>query len=413
MVSMDEVLSYVQQIDPLWAVVLVAIALAVLVIVRLWGSSLAYLFAGVIAFGLIGAAATAAYYGYAYFEEQKRIAERRVLEERAEKLFSKAVAPDSVFACVDGSPVPAMLEACERSLFAEPQRVAAAVAIVTQRLNFLGEALAFASDRDPSYARRVAPMLNAVESDPYGFVAFALSVEHGCTHEACPRFSLFRDANRVRENMRSRRLEAYLIKYANEWRGADAPASVPPPVRTSSPVISVSPDPTPVPSEAAAKPEPAPAVAAEAAAKPSAAPATAIVVDPPAAALAPILTPPSGQNFAEPPRPAEAPRPAPAKAATVAAPKGETKEAKGEAKTDAKAEQKAAPRPATQAKAKVKSADPVSRPSSEPVAGLPRVVPSEYIREKEEKEEAAQQAAPRAAGAPTPISPPQQNFSGN
>jgi hypothetical protein len=41
------------------------------------------------------------------------------------------------------------------------------------------------------------------------------------------------------------------------------------------------------------------------------------------------------------------------------------------------------------------------------------VVPSEYIREKEEKEEAAQPAAPRAAGAPTPISPPQQNFSGN
>jgi hypothetical protein len=393
--SMDEVLAYLQQVDPLWAVVLVAIALAVLVIVRLWGSSLAFIFAGVIAFGLIGAIGAAGYYGYAYFEDQKRIAERRVLDERAEKLFSKSVEPDSVFACIDGSPAPAMLEACERNLFAEPQRVAAAVAIVTQRLNFLGEALAFASDRDPSYARRVAPMLNAVESDPYGFVAFALSVEHGCTHEACPRFGLFRDDKRVRENMRSRRLEAYLAKYSNEWRGSDAPAATAPAARTSSPTISVSPDPTPAPSEGAAKPQSTSAPASEAA-------AATIAVEPPAAALAPILTPPTGQGFSDPPRPAAA-------KAAAAAPKSEPK---GEAKGEAKAEQKTAPRPAQQAKAKAKSADPVSRPSSEPVGGLPRVVPSEYIRDKEEKEEAAAPPAPRA-GAPTPISPPQQNFSGN
>jgi len=406
--SMDEVLSYLQQVDPLWAVVLVAIALAVLVIVRLWGSSLAFIFAGVIAFSLIGAIGAAGYYGYAYFEDQKRIAGRLVLDARAEKLFSKAVEPDSVFACIDGSPVPAMLDACERNLFAEPQRVAAAVAIVTQRLNFLGEALAFASDRDPSYARRVAPMLNAVESDPFGFVAFALSVEHGCTHESCPRFGLFRDDKRVRENMRSRRLEAYLAKYSNEWRGSDAPAATAPAVRSSSPTISVSPDPTPAPSGAAAKPEPVSAPASKAAAAPSVTPA----VEPPAAAMAPILTPPSGQIFVDPPRATEAAKPTAAKA-TATAPKSEPKgEAKGEVKGEAKAEQKTAPRPAQQAKAKARSADPVSRPSSEPVGGLPRVVPSEYIRDKEEKEEAAPQPAPRA-GAPTPITPSQQNFSGN
>ncbi len=409
--SMDEVLSYLQQIDPLWAVVPVALALAVVVIVRLWGSSLAFVFAGLIAFGLVGAIAAAGYYGYAYFEDQKRIAERLVLDARAEKLFSKAVEPDSVFACIDGSPAPAMLDACERNLFAEPQRVAAAVAIVTQRLNFLGEALAFASDRDPTYARRVAPMLNAVEADPYGFVAFALSVEHGCTHEACPRFSLFRDDKRVRENMRSRRLEAYLAKYSNEWRGSAAPAIAAPAARSSSPTISVSPDSTPAPSEAAAKPEVITAPVGEAS-SPSTAPAATIAVEPPAAALAPILTPPTGQGFSNPP-PADAARPVSAKGATTAAAKGETKgEAKGEEKSEAKAEQKAPPRPAQQAKAKAKPTDPVSRPSSEPVGGLPRVVPSEYIRDKEEKEEAAPQPAPRA-GAPTPISPPQQNFTRN
>ena len=406
---MDEVLSYLQEVDPLWAVVPVAIALATLVVVRLWGPSLAYVFAGLIAFGLVGGVATAAYYGYVYFEDQRRLAERGALDERAEVLFSKSIEPDSVFACLDGSPAPAMLEACERSLFAEPQRVAAAVAIVTQRIAFLADALAFVAERDPSYERRVAAMRNAVESDPYGFVGFVLSVEHGCTHEACARFSLFRDDKRVRENMRTRRLEAYLAKYTNDWRGAPEASAASAPARTSAPVVSVSPDPAAAPesSEPASEPEAAPAA--------SAVPQATIVVAPPAAALAPILTPPTGQTFAEPARPAEAAaKQPPAKGATASVrsePKGD---AKAEAKTETKAEQKSAPRPAVQqSRAKAKQADPVSRPSSEPVAGLPRVVPSEYIRDAQEKEEAAAQPAPQAAGAPTPIFPPQQNFNGN
>ena len=110
---------------------------------------------------------------------------------------------------------------------------------------------------------------------------------------------------------------------------------------------------------------------------------------------------------------AEAAKPAPTKGG-AAAPRGEPKaETKGQSKADARAEPKSAPPPAQQAKAKTKQADPVSRRSSEPVGGLPRVVPSEYIREAEEKQEADAQPAPQAAGAPTPISPPQQNFTRN
>jgi hypothetical protein len=44
--------------------------------------------------------------------------------------------------------------------------------------------------------------------------------------------------------------------------------------------------------------------------------------------------------------------------------------------------------------------------ASEPVSGLPRVVPGDYVREREE----AQTDAAARPGAPTPISPPQQNF---
>jgi hypothetical protein len=50
--------------------------------------------------------------------------------------------------------------------------------------------------------------------------------------------------------------------------------------------------------------------------------------------------------------------------------------------------------------------------TNEPVAGLPRVVPRDYIRDKEEQEPPAQASSqPQQPGAPIQISP-QQNFIG-
>jgi hypothetical protein len=66
------------------------------------------------------------------------------------------------------------------------------------------------------------------------------------------------------------------------------------------------------------------------------------------------------------------------------------------------------PRPeAGKGKAREKSkASVVPARAPEPVAGLPRVVPSDYARQSED----AQTEAAARPGAPTPISPPQQNF---
>lgn len=398
--SMDDVLDYVQQIDPLWSVVLVALALAVLVVAKLWRTSFLRILAGTLTVVIVGAIAGGGYYGYLHFEDLRRLDERRALDERADALFSKTIETDSVFACIDGSAAPAMLEACERSLFAEPPRVAAAVAIVTQRLAFLGDALAFATARDPDYAKRIESMRTAVETDPYGFVAFVMSVEHRCTPESCARFSLLRDPARVKENMRVRRLEAYMAKHATAWRGSSELPEDPTPTvggQTTSPLVTISGESRAVP---AGKDAPSTADSKESAvAEPSAATSAA---DPPIAAMAPIIIPPSDAGFAEPQRTAApvATTPAPAKGVAAAAPA-----AKGAAAPD-----KGAPRPATQAKAKAKAIDPAARRSSEPVAGLPRVVPSEYIREQEEKEAASAQSSTPQPGAPTPITPPQQNF---
>ncbi|MCC6948233.1 MAG: hypothetical protein IT539_10750 [Bradyrhizobiaceae bacterium] len=406
---MDELLESLQQIDPLWSVVLVAIALAILVIARVWGASLLKAVAVFVAVFAVGGVAAAGYYGYLHLEDSRRIEERRVLEERAAALFSRAVEPESVFACIDGSPVPAMQEGCERILFAEPQRVAAAVAIVTQRLAFLDEALAFA-ERDPSYLERIEPIRKSAESDPYGFVAFVLSVEHQCTADSCKRFSMLRDATTVKENMRVRRLEAYMAKYSAGWRGAaadEAGGAAAAPKPTTAPLVSIS-EPAPAPEPAAA---PAAAAGASVSVEPSPAsepaekPAEAAPAAPqmPIAAQLPLIAPPSETTgFGDSPRPAAA---APAAAAAKQPAEGAPA---AKRPPQQPAQPQAQPRAASQAKAK--AADPVSRRTNEPVAGLPRVVPSEYIRDKEEKEETetSTQAEGRP-GAPTPIIP-QQNF---
>jgi hypothetical protein len=404
--SMDEFLEYVQEINPLWSVVLVAIALAILLVAKLWSGSFLRIAAGALILAVALAIAAGGYFAYAYFEDLRRLEERRALEARAEALFQKTVEADSVFACVDGSPVPAMLEACERSLFSDPARVAAAVAIVTQRLVFLNDAVTFVETRDPSYAERIEPLRNAVEADPYGFVAFVLSVEHLCTPDACSRFRLLRDPTRVRENMRVRRLEAYMAKHSTTWRGSsELPDDTLPAVggRTTSPLVTISGEPVMAPTNTDATP---PAeVPAAAAARPVTIPEEMVIApmitppsvatvaaEPPAAAAAPPVTPPAAEGFAEPPRPVE----------PVAATPAAGDAAKGAARAAGQAK----------AKAKAKAADPAARRSTEPVAGLPRVVPSDYIREQEEeKEAAAAQSAAPPPGAPTPIAPPlQQNF---
>jgi len=413
---MDEVLTSLQQIDPLWSVVLVAIALGILVIARVWDASflkVATVFAAVF---VVGGLAAAGYYGYQHLEDSRRIEERRVLEERAAALFAQAVEPQTVFACLDGSPVPAMQEGCERILFAEPQRVAAAVAVVTQRLAFLDDALAFA-ERDPRYLERIEPIRKSAEADPFGFVAFVLSVEHQCSVDSCNRFALLRDASTVKENMRVRRLEAYMAKYSANWRGSgagerEAAAATSKPVTT--PLVSISePASAPASEEApAAATDSAPAPAEPLQADEPADKSTEVAPEGPqfpvAAQLPPLVAPATeAAGFGGSPQPAAA---TPAAAAAKQPAESKTA-AKQPADSKAAAKRPPQPQPRAASQAKAKTADPVMRRTNEPVAGLPRVVPSEYIRDKEEAEaaEASTQTAGQP-GAPTPITPPQQNF---
>src|SRR6202521_1556251 len=166
-------------------------------------------------FALVAVVGGAAFFGLNYLEEAGRLADRRGLEERSAALGLQTVQP--AVACADVGADKAPGQACERSLFAEPQRVAAGLSLARERLAFVSDALDYAT-REPAFVERIGAVRRVLEADPYGFVAFVLASDDKCTADACARFRLLRDANRVKENLRERRLEGLVAKYEESWR---------------------------------------------------------------------------------------------------------------------------------------------------------------------------------------------------
>lgn len=186
-----------------------------------------------------------AYFSLREVESMSRRAERSALEDRAAALLSRASQPGSVLACVDGASDPALAEACERTLFAEPQRVAAALAHVRERLLFVADAVAFAEARDTSYLGRVKEFRDFIETDAYGFVAHVMAAEDKCTPEACARFRILRDPAKVKDNLAAKRMEGLVGKHAAAWREPEKPAP-------TKPVLAPAPEPEPAPTPPAA-----------------------------------------------------------------------------------------------------------------------------------------------------------------
>src|SRR5476651_1959167 len=79
----------------------------------------------------------------------QRSAERRALTQRNTELNVSAVAPGSVLACLDGGAGEAIENACEKSVFADPQSAASAVAYTAARLALLADAQAFSQGSEP------------------------------------------------------------------------------------------------------------------------------------------------------------------------------------------------------------------------------------------------------------------------
>lgn len=394
-------------VPPLVALAGGAALLSVLLIILMWligfGRFLRFTFTYGLFIALLGG-------GYYAFRQYENINQRALLEGRANSLFSQTIQPGSAFACIDGSPAPAMHDACERTIFAEPQRVATAVSITTQRVAYMVDAVRFARERDATYITRLTPLRRTLESDPFGFVGFVLSSVYHCMPDLCDKFSVFENPERVKENIRSRRYEAYMAKYAGVWRGeplpedkkesdvilpgvaiGDRPRNLIPldagppalfdPVPRGNPIpsgpllepqrtpaASTPPDVTPPPTVGGV-----PRTRVQPESKAAPAPARSTPQDTP---FRPIMIDPDEQKAQKKAAPkAEATKGEEKKAEEKkAAPKAEA------AKSDEK-DKSSAQKKSTAAKAEPKDKGSLYRArGSEPVAGLPRLVPGDYRR---------------------------------
>ena len=148
--------------------------------------------------------------------QNERAAERRALDQRGTELAARAIAPGSPLACLDAVAGDTVETACETSVFASPQSVAAAVSFVSARLALLADSADFAH-RHGGYESALASLRLPIEADRYGFVAHVLSVRDSCTPLLCDSYVLLHDPDRVQANLREQLFDHYVERYAADW----------------------------------------------------------------------------------------------------------------------------------------------------------------------------------------------------
>jgi hypothetical protein len=150
-------------------------------------------------------------------------AERRTIEARAAELTARALTPGSPLGCLDAVENALVENACEKSLFASAEAVAAAVAYVDARLSLLPASASLAR-RDPTYRPSYERLRRGLEADRYGVVAHVLTTR-GCNVADCPEIHLLGDSPRVLANIKDHAFEAALGVHALGWaNGAVASA---------------------------------------------------------------------------------------------------------------------------------------------------------------------------------------------
>jgi hypothetical protein len=160
----------------------------------------------------------------------ERAAERRSLELRASELTARALEPGSPLACVDGAAGEGVESACERTLFARPETVAAAVSYVAARIDLLNDSAVFAKRRDAEFDRKLAGLRRAIGLDPFGIAAHVLATRDGCSADRCAVFDLLADAGMLKSNLRSGIFTQYVERHRGDWQNLQPGA---PPAETS------------------------------------------------------------------------------------------------------------------------------------------------------------------------------------
>jgi len=147
----------------------------------------------------------------------RQAAEARTLLQRNAALNVGAIAPGSALACLDAGAGDAIENACETSVFADPQSAARAVAYTSARLALLAEVSTLPQGNDFAIAGAFSAARRAVELDRYGIAAHVLATRDGCTAEACPAFAWLRDTTVIKANLKANAFDTYVARYATAW----------------------------------------------------------------------------------------------------------------------------------------------------------------------------------------------------
>jgi hypothetical protein len=171
----------------------------------------------------------------------ERASEERALLERNSQLSLAAAAPGSALSCLDGLAGEEIENACEKSLFADPQSVARAVGYVSARLSLLSDA---AGRGNPDVLAALASTRRAIELDRFGIAAHVLAIRDGCTAEKCATFAILNNAATLKANFKVHAFNTYVARHAAAWGKGDAvPENVPQASISGTPPVASAPEP--------------------------------------------------------------------------------------------------------------------------------------------------------------------------
>jgi len=199
---------------PLWGIVALAAVLAIvalIAILRFGGRQV--LGAGAVAVLILGLG----WFALDRLDAHGKADQRRAIEARVLALNAQALLPNSNLACLDAAGGDLVHEACEKTLFAGPEQVAAALNYVGARLDVLREIAALPDRDEAAYQSLRAPIVRSLEADRFGLVAQVLMARDDCQPAACYAFDFLQRRDQIVANMNARAYDSRVTQFAGSW----------------------------------------------------------------------------------------------------------------------------------------------------------------------------------------------------
>jgi hypothetical protein len=222
---------------PLWVAGAAAGLLLLLLLIALFRGGLGAVIGSLVRIAFLALAMVGAWMVFNWVQERDRIEARRVLDQRLDELTARALAPGSMLGCLEPGLGDAVDNSCEKELFASPETIGAATALVAARWSLLARAAEHAR-RDPGYDARLDGLRRSLQADRYGFLAQVLSTREGCTASRCDGLDRLSDPTRVRANLAERTFESLVARNVVAWANrVHMPAAAAAPVATPNPNV--------------------------------------------------------------------------------------------------------------------------------------------------------------------------------